>query len=164
MRWKCLSNQQPAAQQPIRVVVARQAHRCKPYPRDAPSDAPDCLFVRRHRAYAPMVLPCMRADAVLMLLPAINSSSRDSARSDSTASPGASLGANSNQTRDSFSSFRRRFAPKCLSSQQPTAQRPVGSGRESTLHWLLVAGCWLLEHFQRIKNSFYFASAGRRNF
>ena len=94
MRWKCLSNQQPAAQQPIRVVVARQAHRCPP--RDAPSDAPDCLFVRRHRAYAPMVLPCMRADAVLMLLPAINSSSRDSARSDSTASPGASLDANSN--------------------------------------------------------------------
>ena len=43
-----------------------------------------------------MVLPCMRADAVLMLLPAINSSSRDSARSDSTASPGASLDANSN--------------------------------------------------------------------
>ena len=38
----------------------------------------------------------MRADAVLMLLPAINSSSRDSARSDSTASPGASLDANSN--------------------------------------------------------------------
>ena len=30
MRWKCLSNQQPAAQQPIRVVVARQAHRCPP--------------------------------------------------------------------------------------------------------------------------------------
>ena len=28
-----------------------------PPPRDAPSDAPDCLFVRRHRAYAPMVLP-----------------------------------------------------------------------------------------------------------
>ena len=26
MRWKCLSNQQPAAQQPIRVVVARQTH------------------------------------------------------------------------------------------------------------------------------------------
>ena len=30
MRWKCLSNQQPAAQQPIRVVVARQAHRRPP--------------------------------------------------------------------------------------------------------------------------------------
>ena len=44
------------------------------------------FFVRRHRAYAPMVLPCMRADAVLMLLPTISSNSLDSARSDSTAS------------------------------------------------------------------------------
>ena len=43
-----------------------------------------------------MVLPCMRSDAVLMLLPIIKSSSRDSARSDSTDSPGASLDANSN--------------------------------------------------------------------
>ena len=31
-------------------------------------------------------------------------------------------------------------------------------------YWALNAGCWLLEHFQRIKNSFYLASAGRRNF
>ena len=40
-----------------------------------------------------MVLPCMRADAVLMLLPTISSNSFDSARSDSTASQGASLDA-----------------------------------------------------------------------
>ena len=40
-----------------------------------------------------MVLPCMRADAVLMLLPTISSNSLDSARSDSTASQGASLDA-----------------------------------------------------------------------
>ena len=80
-----------------------------------------------------------------MLLPIMRSSSRDSACSDSTASPGNSLAAKSSQTLDSFSSFRRRFAPKCLSSQQPTAQRPVGSGRESTLHWLLVAGCCIAE-------------------
>ena len=33
MRWKCLSNQQPAAQQPIRVVVARQ--------KDDPKRVPD---------------------------------------------------------------------------------------------------------------------------
>ena len=82
-----------------------------------------------------------------MLLPIMRSSSRDSACSDSTASPGNSLAAKSSQTLDSFSSFRRRFAPKCLSSQQPTAQRPVGSGRESTLHWLLAAA--LLKHFGR---------------
>ena len=79
-------------QQPIRMVVARHVrsldtsgpgHRPRPIP----------FFVRRHRAYAPMVLPCMRADAVLMLLPTISSNSLDSARSDSTASQGASLDA-----------------------------------------------------------------------
>ena len=109
MRWKCLSNQQPyppsrrrAAKRWLQGCSAAANPSCRGAsgaslpPRDAPSDAPDCLFVRRHRAYAPVVLPCMRADAVLMLLPAINSSSRDSARSDSTASPGASLDANSN--------------------------------------------------------------------
>ena len=117
-------------QQPIRMVVARHVrsldtsgpgHRPRPIP----------FFVRRHRAYAPMVLPCMRADAVLMLLPTISSSSLDSARSDSTAS----------------AHFARSVST--ANSQQPTAQRPVGSGRESTLHWLLVTDCWLLGHFGR---------------
>ena len=74
MRWKCFSSQQPAAQPPIRMVVARHVrsfdtsgpgHRPRPIP----------FFVRRRRAYAPMALPRMRADAVLMLLPTISSNS-----------------------------------------------------------------------------------------
>ena len=48
----------------------------------------------------------------------------------------------------SRATLRRRFAPKCLSRQQPAIQRPMG-GRHAPLHWLLVTGCWLLEHFGR---------------
>ena len=38
---------------------------------------------------------------------------------------------------------RRRFAPKCLSGQQPAIQRPMG-GRHTpfTGRWLLADGCW----------------------
>ena len=56
-----------------------------------------------------MAFPCMRAEAVLMLLPIMRSSSRDSACSDSTASPGNSLAAKSSQALDSFSSFCATF-------------------------------------------------------
>ena len=143
MRWECLSNQQPyppsrrrAAKRWLQGCSAAANPSCRgasgaSLPRDAPSDAPDCLFVRRHRAYAPMVLPCMRADAVLMLLPAINSSSRDSARSDSTASPGASLDANSN-----LQASLRSEVP-----QRPTASNPAPNGRQTRpLHWSLATG------------------------
>ena len=56
-----------------------------------------------------MAFPCMRAEAVLMLLPIMRSSSRDSACSDSTASPGNSLAAKRSQTLDSFSSLCATF-------------------------------------------------------
>ena len=119
MRWKCFNCQQPAfsgqSERSWHVLmrssrVSRTLHRRARH-----------SFRRRHRAYAPIALPCMRADAVLMLLLIIKSSSRDSARSLSTA----------------------------FNSQRPTAQRPVGSGREISLRWLLATGCWLLEHFGR---------------
>ena len=69
--------------------------------------------MRRHRAYAPMAFPCMRAEAVSMLLPIIRRASRE--------------------------------VP-----QRPTASNPAPNGRQTRpLHWLLVAGCWLLENFGR---------------
>jgi hypothetical protein len=40
----------------------------------------------------------------------------------------------------------------------------VQDARHDRPDWALIVGCWLLKHFQRIKNSFYTASAGRRNF
>jgi hypothetical protein len=40
----------------------------------------------------------------------------------------------------------------------------VQDARHDRPDWALIAGCWLLKHFQRIKNSFYTASAGTRNF
>ena len=139
MRWKCFSSQQPAvssqSERSWRVLVRKFALRGLTIDRARPS------FRRRHRAYAPMVLPWMRAVAVLMLLPIIKRSSRDSDRSPSTASQGNSRDANSSLP----ASLRSEV------SQQPTAsvQRPVGSGRGVSLHWLLAAGCWLLQHFGR---------------
>ena len=98
----------------------------------------------------------MRADAVLMLLPIINSSSLDSVRNDSTASQGASLAAKNY--------LQASLAPKCLSSQQPAANVQWDTDARPPFADRCAAGCWLLEHFQRIKKSCYPASAGRRIF
>ena len=96
-----------------------------------------------------MAFPCMRAEAVLMLLPIMRSSSRDSACSDSTASPGNSLAAKSSQTLDSFSSFCATFnlwmksrrarpmnAPWTPPESPRCAPRPPGLGAD---RWLLAA-------------------------
>ena len=45
--------------------------------------------------------------------------------------------------------FRRRFAPKCPSSQQPVFSGQWEADGVPPVHWLLVAGCWLLKHFGR---------------
>jgi len=46
----------------------------------------------------------------------------------------------------------------------PGTPPETGRTRHDRSYWALNAGRWLLEHFQRIKNSFYLALAGRRNF
>ena len=92
------------------MVVARLLHFIWLF-RALQSSAPDLFLLLRHRAYAPIVAPCrVRAVTVLMLAPSISISSRDSLRSASTASPGMSRDAKSNQTRDSFSSFMAIFS------------------------------------------------------
>ena len=152
-------------QHPIRMVVARHVRSWTLQGRAI--GRARSFFVRRRLAYAPMALPCMRADAVLMLLPIISSSSLNSTSGSTGRRHTPLRDPDDRGVRDDRrgeGADVRRASREVFQQPAASVQRTVGQGGTSSSLGAVLLAAALLKHFQRIKKSFYPAPAGRRIF